>query len=190
MRIISYLPLSHIAGLQSDLIGTMLAGSTAYFAKPDALQGSLGESIKWAQPTLFFTVPRVWEKFEDGLKAAAKQAPAFAQKLSAWAKGHGYKKVMDATKGQEPGFMYGLANAIVLSKIKQAIGFEHCRFFFYGAAPLKQSSVDYFASIDMPLLNMYGLSETTGSATINNPASFSLQHCGEMLSGTHIKITE
>jgi len=86
--------------------------------------------------------------------------------------------------------MYGLANAIVLSKIKQAIGFQHCRFFFYGAAPLKQTSVDYFASIDMPLMNMYGLSETTGSATINNPSSFSLEHCGEMLSGTHINITE
>ena len=37
MRILSYLPLSHIAGLQSDLTGVMLAGSTVYFAKPDAL---------------------------------------------------------------------------------------------------------------------------------------------------------
>jgi len=48
MRVISYLPLSHIAGLQSDLVGTMLGGSTVYFAKPDALAGTLGESIKWA----------------------------------------------------------------------------------------------------------------------------------------------
>lgn len=125
------------------------------------------------------------------MKAAAKQAPAFAQKLSAWAKGHGFKKVMDGTtSSQEPGLMFKLANAIVLTKIKQAIGFGDCSFFFYGAAPLKQSSVDYFASLDMPLMNMYGLSETTGSATINKPFSLSLEHCGETLSGTHIKITE
>ena len=112
MRMISYLPLSHIAGLQSDLVGTMLAGSTLYFARPDALQGTLTESIKWAQPTLFFTVPRVWEKFEDALKAAGKAAPAFAQKLSGWAKGHAYKKVMDGTKGVQPGFMYKVANTL------------------------------------------------------------------------------
>lgn len=97
---------------------------------------------------------------------------------------------MDQCVGKEPGFMYDVANKIVLSKIKQAIGFQDCLFFFYGAAPLKQSSVDYFASIDIPLLNMYGLSETCGSATINNPWDFSNKHCGEMLSGTHIKITE
>jgi|TARA_B110001450_G_C17619057_1_gene480432 long-chain-fatty-acid--CoA ligase ACSBG len=187
---VSYLPLSHIAGLQSDLVGTMLAGSTIFFARPDALQGTLTASIQWAKPTLFFTVPRVWEKFEDALKAAGKAAPAIAQKLSGWAKGHGYKKVMDGTKGIEPGFMYGVANAIVLTKIKKALGFEECRLFFYGAAPLKQSSVEYFASIDMPLMNMYGLSETTGSATVNSPNDFSLDHCGEMLAGTHIKITE
>jgi len=97
---------------------------------------------------------------------------------------------MNGTKGKEPGFMYGVANAIVLTKIKQALGLQACRLFFYGAAPLKKSSVEYFASIDMPLMNMYGLSETTGSATINNPNDYSLDHCGEMLSGTHIKITE
>lgn len=86
--------------------------------------------------------------------------------------------------------MYRLANALVLSKIKAAIGFDKCMVFCYGAAPLKQSSVDYFASLDMPLMNMYGLSETCGSATINNANDFNLKSCGETLSGTHIKITE
>ena len=62
--------------------------------------------------------------------------------------------------------------------------------FIYGAAPLKKSSVDYFASLDMPLLNMYGLSETTGSATVNLPHDFSLDHAGQSLGGTDIKITE
>jgi len=89
-----------------------------------------------------------------------------------------------------PGFGYKMANSIFLSKIKQAIGFDQCQFFFYGAAPLKKSSVEYFASLDMPLMNMYGLSETTGSATVNKPMDFSLDHAGERVSGTDIKITE
>jgi long-subunit acyl-CoA synthetase (AMP-forming) len=70
--------------------------------------------------------------------------------------------------------MYKIASKVFLSKVKNAIGLGNSRFFFYGAAPLKQSSVDYFASLDMPLMNMYGLSETTGSATVVNPADFSL----------------
>lgn len=45
MRVVSYLPLSHIAGLQFDLISTLLFGATLYFARPDALQGSLVESL-------------------------------------------------------------------------------------------------------------------------------------------------
>ena len=62
--------------------------------------------------------------------------------------------------------------------------------FFYGAAPLKQSSVDYFASLDIPLFNMYGLSETTGSTTVNILNDFSLLHAGKELSGGRIRIAD
>lgn len=71
-KIVSFLPLSHVAAMMSDLISTILSGSQVYFAKPDALQGSLVESLNWCKPTIFFTVPRVWEKFEDKMKEAAK----------------------------------------------------------------------------------------------------------------------
>lgn len=86
--------------------------------------------------------------------------------------------------------MYSLANMLILSKIKQAIGLDQCKFFFFGAAPLKQSSLDYFASLDMPLFNMYGLSETSGSTTISYPTSFSLLHAGQQMGGSHIKIAD
>jgi long-chain-fatty-acid--CoA ligase ACSBG len=75
--------------------------------------------------------------------------------------------------------MYGLANFLILKRIKQAIGLDQSKFFFYGAAPLKQTSIDYFASLDIPLFNMYGLSETAGTTTINYPDDFSLQHAGQ-----------
>lgn len=93
MRIVSYLPLSHIAGLQFDLVLTILCGSCLYFARPDALQGSLVESMQWCRPTLFLAVPRVWEKFEDKLKQIASTKPAILQSLSGWAKGYGTEKV-------------------------------------------------------------------------------------------------
>lgn len=92
-RLVSYLPLSHIAGLQFDITNHALFGCCLYFAKPDALQGSLVETLQWARPSLFLAVPRIWEKFEDKLKEIAQSKPAILQSLSGWAKGHGYDKV-------------------------------------------------------------------------------------------------
>lgn len=86
--------------------------------------------------------------------------------------------------------MYSLANFIILKRIKQAIGLDQCSFYFYGAAPLKQTSVDYFASLDIPLFNMYGLSETSGSTTVSYFQDFSLKHAGKQMSGSHIKIAD
>lgn len=67
-RIVSYLPLSHSAAQNSDLLMPMLGHAVMTFAKPDALQGSLVDTLKETRPTLFFAVPRVWEKFEEKLR--------------------------------------------------------------------------------------------------------------------------
>jgi long-chain-fatty-acid--CoA ligase ACSBG len=57
---------------------------------------------------------------------------------------------------------YYFANWLVFKRIKKALGLDRVRIFFYGAAPLRKTTVDYFASLDIPLLNCYGLTETTG----------------------------
>ena len=67
-RVVSYLPLSHIAGLIFDVSSQLGVGNQVYFARPDALQGSLVVTMQWARPTIFLAVPRVWEKFEEKLK--------------------------------------------------------------------------------------------------------------------------
>lgn len=60
--------------------------------------------------------------------------------------------------------------------------------FLFGAAPLKKHSVEYFASLDMPLLNLYGMSETTGATTIQTLANFRLDSAGWAIPGTDLKI--
>ena len=74
-RIVSYLPLSHIAGLAFDILQHMGNVCEVFFARPDALQGTLVNTLQWARPTMFFAVPRVWEKFEERLKEIAATKP-------------------------------------------------------------------------------------------------------------------
>jgi long-chain-fatty-acid--CoA ligase ACSBG len=163
-RIVSYLPLSHIAGLMIDLSLQIYSGHQVYFARPDALAGTLVQSLQWARPTIFFAVPRVWEKFEEKLKEIASTKPAFLQSISGWAKGYGTQAVQLAEKNKDPPMMFSVANAY-LGVIKKALGLDKTQIFCFGAAPLKKTSVDYFASLNIPLFNMYGMSETSGGTT-------------------------
>ena len=72
-RVVSYLPLSHVASQIVDLIGGIMAKCTIYFADPSALQGTLIDSLKEARPTFFLGVPRVWEKIEEKMKIFASK---------------------------------------------------------------------------------------------------------------------
>ena len=84
--------------------------------------------------------------------------------------------------------MYSVANFAILSRIKSALGLDKCEMFLFGAAPLKQASIEYFASLDMPLFNVYGMSETAGATTIHSFTRFRLDAAGFCLPGTDLKI--
>lgn len=72
-RIVSYLPLSHVAAQLIDIVSTMISGIEVFFAEPTALQGTLVETLREVRPTFFFSVPRVWEKIEEKMKLMAAQ---------------------------------------------------------------------------------------------------------------------
>lgn len=68
--------------------------------------------------------------------------------------------------------MFRVAEFLILKRIKKALGLDESLLNFYGAAPLKQSSIEYFASLDITLNNIYGLSETTGGVTTHKISDF------------------
>jgi long-chain-fatty-acid--CoA ligase ACSBG len=82
--VLSYLPLSHISALQFDVIPQVICGSQLYFAKPDALQGSIFDSLKWCRPTYFFAVPRIWEKIEIRLRDIIMKHGSTMKSLFDW----------------------------------------------------------------------------------------------------------
>ena len=76
-HVISYLPLSHVAGLMLDVVAAVVCGNTVWFAQPDALKGSIVTTLNEVRPTIFLGVPRVWEKFRDKVVINTSGATGF-----------------------------------------------------------------------------------------------------------------
>ena len=83
---VSYLPLSHVAAQVIDIYLTMYGGATVWFADKDALQGSLIDTLREAQPTRFIGVPRVYEKMADKLQEVGAKSGRLQRAAANWAK--------------------------------------------------------------------------------------------------------
>jgi len=136
-REVSYMPLSHIAG-NVQLLGAITtphtANSCVYFAFPDAMQGSLVDTIREVRPTHFLAVPRVWEKLLVGLQGALKAKPELKSDPKA---------------------------------LKSLLGLEQVRSCSTGAAPIAREICDFFDSVGMPILEVYGMTENTAYSHYN-----------------------
>lgn len=84
--------------------------------------------------------------------------------------------------------MYSVARALILNKIKGALGLDQCVLFYFGAAPLRLASVEYFASLDIPIFNVYGMSETSGATTLHVADNFRLDSAGPSVEGCDLMI--
>lgn len=191
-RIVSYLPLSHIAAQIIDVHCPIRLGCALYFAQPDALKGSLTTTLKDASPTFFFGVPRVWEKIQEKMAAMGRESKGIKKAISTWAKGCGAEKNRLAQFGQGGGAPcgFGLANTLVFKNVKAALGLDQCNLCFTGAAPISMDTVKYFASLDIPIYEVFGQSECTGPHTISFPGSWVMGSCGRPIPGTETMIAE
>ena len=91
-------------------------------------------------------------------------------------------------KKKEGPFCFSFANFLILKRIKQALGLDQAKSYLYGAAPLKQSTSDYFSSLNMALFNLYGMSETTAQGVTMRLGRFSLNTSGFCPPGLELKI--
>ena len=189
-RIVSYLPLSHIAGQMIDIHAPMFIGGCTYFAQPDALKGSLTATLKDVKPTLFFGVPRVWEKIQEKMVAMGRETTGIKKSLSTWAKSCGADRTKRAQFGCDGGtsFGYGCANGLVLSKIKTALGLDECKYHYTAAAPISVETLEYFGSLDIQVMEVFGQSECTGPHTASKDGAWKIGSCGRPMPGTETMI--
>lgn len=169
-------------------------GAHLYFAQPDALTGSLIDTLKEVRPTFFFSVPRVWEKIYDKMQEIARQNGAVKSKIATWAKGIGKEGTFAQTHNKSPPLCFGLAEKVVYHNVKKALGLDAAKYLIFGAAPLNPQIREYFLSLNMYLINGYGMSECAGVQTLGDPQHFDkfddffLQSTGSSINGTEIKI--
>jgi long-chain acyl-CoA synthetase len=184
---ISYLPLSHVAEQMLSIHGPMAMGSLLYFA--ESLE-KLGDNLRDVRPTLFLGVPRVWEKIQAKMVAAGSAAPPMRKKIAAWARKIGLAAGFAEQRGEARPLVLPIAKKLVFDKVRDRLGLDRARICATSAAPISRDTLEFFLSLGIPILEVYGMSECTGPATYSPPEDYRTGKCGICLPGAELKIAE
>jgi long-subunit acyl-CoA synthetase (AMP-forming) len=186
-RLMSYLPLSHIAEQVVSHLLSLATGACVHFA--ESLE-KLPENLREVRPHVFLGVPRVWEKIQAGMQAAGAQASPLRRRIANWAKGVGLAGGYADQEGRPRPWSYALADRLVFSKVRQRLGFDDIRMLVVSAAPIAKETLDYFQSLALPIMEVYGMSECTGPTTMSSPKRYRLGRAGYAIPGTELRIAE
>ncbi|WP_432863031.1 AMP-dependent synthetase/ligase [Microbispora rosea] len=188
---ISYLTYAHIAERVLSLYLPLVKVNHVYFCTDMA---NLGATLGQVRPVLFFGVPRVWEKMMARLQALLATQPPEQQEnvRAAMAAGLAY------VEGQQHGHTvtpevreaYERADAALLSIVRSLIGLDQARWCATAAAPMPVEVQRFFAGLGLKVIDVYGMTETTGAFTVNSPEVFRLGTVGRAEPGVEVRIAE
>jgi long-chain acyl-CoA synthetase len=162
-RSLSYLPLAHVAERFAIEGHSIYVGSQIFFA--ESLNTFLHD-LQRARPTIFFSVPRLWVKFQQGV--FAKMPPAKLERLMS----------------------IPILGRIVKKKILKQLGLDSVRFAGTGAAPLPPDVMSWYRRLGLDLLEGYGLTEQFGFATVSMPGRSRIGYVGEPTPCCEVKLAE
>ncbi len=161
-----FLPLCHVAERLGGAFFGMYTGTKLNFVEnPETIP----ENVREIAPTVFTAVPRVWEKFYSAVMISLKEAGRVQQAAYAWAIGVGYR-IVDKVLAKEPvgaalKAQFWLARALVLNNVRKLIGVHRARFLVTGAAPISPDLVKWYMALGLPMLEVWGMTETCGAST-------------------------
>jgi long-chain acyl-CoA synthetase len=190
--ILSYLPLCHVAERAATEWVNAEAGVTVHFAESiETVQANLKE----VQPTLFFAVPRIWEKLAAGIQIKANAA----SRLKRLVFGLGMK--MAETIGDElvrnegnhttkTRLLYALGYPFLFRALRDRVGLRKVRAAGSGAAPIAPEVLKFFFGIGVTIYEVYGMTENAAVATVNRPGRVKLGTVGEPQPGIELRIDE
>jgi long-chain acyl-CoA synthetase len=161
-----FLPLCHIAERMGGEYFAMYTGSILNFVEnPETVP----ENVREIAPTVFTAVPRVWEKFYSGVMIALKEASRLQQAAYGWSIGVGQQIAQRVLEGRPVGaglrLKFRLARWLALDNVRKLIGIHRARFLVTGAAPISPELVRWYLALGVPMLEVWGMTESCGAST-------------------------
>jgi long-chain acyl-CoA synthetase len=187
---LSFLPLSHSLERVVYYALVVVGGKTVAYAESiEAITKNLAE----VRPTVMVSVPRIFEKIYTKVMDGVHHAPPLRQKIFKWALKVGKEYHDSVINGQPISFVleseYRLADKLVFSKIKEKTG-GNIKIFVSGGAPLMREIAEFFAYIGLPILEGYGLTESSPVITFNRPNNYKFGAVGQPIPGVEVRIAE
>jgi len=190
--VISYLPDAHVANRWGAHYQSMFTG-IEIVTLADLKQ--MITVLPKIRPTFFGAVPQVWYKLKAGIEAqlAAERSPV-KKKLAAWALDVGRRKVkLDAQHARVPlalTVQHRVADALVLGKVRAALGLDRVRIAASGAAAIDPGALEFVLALGIPCCELWGMSELSCAATMNPPDAIRIGTVGTAVKGVDLSLAE
>lgn len=185
---LSFLPMAHVAERVLSFYGRICAGVATAFATSTA---TVLDELKEVQPTVFGSVPRIFEKAYAKLQTELEKKPAAVRRLFAWALDVSTRKVKLEHEGQRVPkgleLQHRLADLVLWKKVRAVFG-GRVRMFLTGAAPIAKPILELFWAAGLPIYEAYGMTEATVSTHINRPGAIRLGSVGRVISPMECRI--
>jgi len=188
---VSFLPLNHCLERTAGYYAPLQCGSLIAFAQ--SLR-RLRDNIREVEPTYLILVPRLYEGIHQAIEEQTAKSSPLKQRMFAWALGVGRAR-MRAGQARRPispllAPQWSLARRLVLDKVRAALGLRRLKYLVSGGAPLANETAVFFHAANLPLLEGYGLTETSPVVTFNHPDFWKLDSVGLPIRDVEVKIEQ
>jgi len=185
---LSFLPLSHVFERMCGHFSAFCIGAKTYYAESI---DTVAENMKETKPTVLISVPRLYEKIYSKIITGVQSAPALRRMIFYWSLKNGRKLSLMRYNNLKPGFLlkvkYAIAKKLVFDKAKSRFG-GRIKYFISGGAPLSKELAEFFYSLNLLILEGYGLTETSPIISSNTPYDYRFGTVGKPLDNVLVEI--
>jgi long-chain acyl-CoA synthetase len=184
---LSFLPYAHVFERINSIFTGMMFGGQAWISRGAE---HLTEELAEVQPTIMCSVPRMYEKMYAAVMSAVHAAGGPRQSLFRWAIRVGSRYAHEGSKGPLLSAEHALADRLVLASLRRRLTGGKLRFFISGGAGLAQEIEEFFWAIGVPILNGWGMTETSSGACSNTLHEHRFLTVGKPFPGVELKIAD
>ncbi|MCP4136056.1 MAG: long-chain fatty acid--CoA ligase [bacterium] len=190
-KLVSFLPLSHAIERMGGYYMVIRLGAKTFFA--ENLE-EIAADLLTVRPTILISVPRIYEKLHAGILAKVKRSSFIKRAIFNRAMKKAAKNVPYACAGKERKGLfkisYNIADKLIFSKMKEALGFDRLQFALAGGGPLTVADAEFFIGMGFIIVEGFGLTETSPVTHCNRIGQITPGSVGTPLKGTEARIAE